>query len=147
MATYNADQIIGKSLIAKKPVVLKRTANDSAKTIYTVPVGGTVGVVYSYIGGGSAPLWWMFYDSNQATYYAKHESGLFDLDVLKDQGALDTKEQADQEKQKEADQSSMFPSIPNPFDGFGKSLEKTLQTVAIVAAAVLIGSMLLKSDK
>lgn len=144
MASYNADQIIGKTLIARKPAALKRQASDTAKTVFTVPVAGTVGVVYSYIGGGPKPLWWMFYDANQATYYVRHESGLFDLDVLKDQGALDTAEETKQQEQKDADSASWFPDWKNPFEGFGESLAGTVKTIAIVGGAVLIGSMLIK---
>ena len=144
MASYNASQIVGKTLVARKPVALKLLNSDDSKTIYTVPVGGTVGVVYSYVGGDASPIWWMFYDHNQRTYYAKHDSGAFDLDVLKDQGALDTKAQTEQQKQKEADNNSWLPNIPNPFEGFGKSLEKTITTIAVVVGVVLIGSILLK---
>jgi hypothetical protein len=145
MATFSADQIVSKTLIARRAVNLKRLPQDDAKTIYTVPAGGTVGVVYSWTGGNTSPLWWMFYDENQKTYYAKHESGAFDIDTLKDQGALDVKQQAEAEKEKADNGGSMF-DFPNPFEGFGESLEKTMKTVVIVGGALLIGSMLISKD-
>lgn len=146
MATFSADQIVGKNLLARRPVQLKRLPSDDAKTTYTVPAGASVGVVYSWTGGQTSPLWWMFYDANGKTYYAKHESGAFDIDAIKDQGALDVKQEAEAKKDAESG-GSMFPTIPNPFEGFGESLEKTVKTMVIVGAVVLIGSMVLKSDK
>ena len=51
--SYNAQDIIGKTLIAAGPVTIYRAANDSAAPVYTVPVGQSVGVVYSYLLPGS----------------------------------------------------------------------------------------------
>ena len=121
---FNADQIIGKSLIAKKAVKLYRTADDSTKVIYTVPAGSPVGVVYSWIGGNAAPLYWAFYDAQQKPYYAKHEPGMFSVQALEDQGALNVKEQTEEAKKKEAENDGSFlPDIPNPFGGNSKNLK------------------------
>jgi len=49
MAEYNADQIIGKSLIGKKQVEIKRSPYSSSPVVYKTNTGDTVGVVYSWI--------------------------------------------------------------------------------------------------
>ena len=95
MPTFSADQLTGKTLIAKKPVPLYTSA-DKSKKFATVPPGKTVGVVYSYVGGtGGAPLFWMFYAKAanvEKAYYAEHIENAFDIPSLKDQGVKTTGE-------------------------------------------------------
>lgn len=98
MPTYSADQIVGKTLIAKKPVALKRLPAKSAPTVYTVPTGGTVGVVYSWIQRDGL-LWWMFYDSNQKTYYAQQQPNTYDMGALGAQG-VESLEQVQEDEEK-----------------------------------------------
>jgi hypothetical protein len=102
MPTFSADQIIGKTLIAKKPVPLYRSASKIDPFI-TVPEGKTVGVVYSYVGGTGSPLFWMFYAkvaNVEKAYYAEHIDDAFDIKALKDQGVQTTRE-IEQAKQEE----------------------------------------------
>jgi hypothetical protein len=48
MPTYSADQIVGKSLIAKKPIKLYRAdARTTGSSFSTIQSGSLVGVVYS----------------------------------------------------------------------------------------------------
>ena len=104
MPTYSADQIIGKTLIAKKPVKLYRAANDQASSVYTVDPGQAVGKVYSYLAPGEnrATVYWAFYDDQQRSYYTPHIQGNFDIQALGDQGALTV-----QEQQQAAEEESM----------------------------------------
>jgi hypothetical protein len=98
MPTYSADQIIGKVLIAKKPVPVYDLPpyESSAKQIAVVKPGQTVGTVYSYVGNKPGKfLCWQFYDKNNKAYYAAHVSGYYDIQSLKDQGALTTKEETE----------------------------------------------------
>ena len=139
--TFSADQIIDKTLIAKKKVQLKRIPSDSEKTVFTVQPGGTVGRVYSWTGGGgTSPLWWMFYDENGKTYYAKHEPGLFDIKVLKDQGGITVKEET--EKKEKEESGSIIPDIkiPNPFEDMS-GLKMAGYAIGAVALIGLAASM------
>jgi len=140
MATqYSAAQIVGKQLTARQSIALKRQPQDNATTVYTAPVGANIGVVYSWVGGDEGkPLWWMFYDKNQKTYYAKHESGAFDIGALQDQGALDVKQEKEAEKKKEDEQSGGF-NIPNPFGDLSKPM-----TIGITVVAIALGISLLR---
>jgi hypothetical protein len=98
MSTYSADQIIDKTLVAKKPVKLYRLPNDSAENIYTVMPGQTIGKVFSYLvpGPERSVLYWAFYDDKQRPYYTPHITGNFDIKSLSDQGALTIIEQQEQ---------------------------------------------------
>jgi hypothetical protein len=104
MPTFSADQIIGKTLIAKKPVPLYTSATKRFGSFITVPAGRTVGVVYSYVGGtGGDPLYWMFYAKLQGiekAYYAEHLEDAFDGLALKDQG-VKTDRQIEEAKKEE----------------------------------------------
>lgn len=103
MATYSVDQIIGKTLIAKKPIDLVRYGSDNAPVIYTVKSGQTVGIVYSYLlpNENRSSLYWSFDDADGRPYYAKHGIGFFDVKALQDSGALTVTEQAAAEAEKE----------------------------------------------
>ncbi len=144
--SYSAAQIIGKDLIAKKSVELKRLPDTNAKTIYTVKPGQPVGNVYSYIGGDGVQLFWMFYDSKGKAYYVEHQPGLFDIAVLKDQGALTV---AEEQKKKEKAESGggifdyKVPSLPNPFEGAGKYIGIGL----MVATALIAYNLTSKSSR
>lgn len=142
--SYSADQIIGKSLIARKPVKLKRNRSAEAETVYTVPAGQPVGVVYSYLGGNGSPLWWMFYDANKRAYYAMHEPGLFDIDALRDQGALSVEEETKKQKEKEEGNSSW--EFPNPFGGGGINFGNVGKYVGL-GFGVVVGLMLYNTFK
>lgn len=94
-ATFNAADIIGKTLYAKTSVPLKRNPDDSAAIVYTVSPGGTVGIVNSYIlskPGRNANLYWQFSDGNN-NFYAEHLVGRFDTKSVEVQGATSLEDQ------------------------------------------------------
>lgn len=135
--TFSADQIVEKTLIAKKKVQLKRLPTDDAKVIFTVQPGGTVGRVYSWTGGtGASALWWMFYDEKGQVYYAKHEQGLFDITVIKEQGASTVKTTT--QKEAEAKNDSILPTIKNPF---GEDFNMKKVAMYAIGGVVLLGAV------
>lgn len=94
-ATFNAADIIGKTLYAKTSVPLKRNPDDNAAVVYTVSPGGTVGIVNSYIlskPGRNANLYWQFSDGNN-NFYAEHLIGRFDTKSVEVQGATSLEDQ------------------------------------------------------
>lgn len=119
----NADQVVGKTLIAQTAVPLKRSAFATAPVIYTVARGGTVGVVYSWVKTDGV-LYWQFYDANGLPYYAEHRPGRFSLDALQQQGGQ-TLEDIKEEKEK----------ADNPIS---YAVTKLLRPVAFAAAAFFI---------
>jgi hypothetical protein len=98
MPLYSAEQIINKTLIAKRPVKLYRIANDNAPVIYTVNPGDNVGKVYSYLNPNEnrQTIYWAFYDDSNKPYYAAHKTGDFDIKTLSEQGALTVQQQAEE---------------------------------------------------
>jgi hypothetical protein len=94
-ATFNAADIIGKTLYAKTSVPLKRNPDDSAAVVYTVSPGGTVGIVNSYIlskPGRNQNLYWQFSDGTNS-FYAEHLIGRFDTKSVEVQGATSLEDQ------------------------------------------------------
>ena len=102
MAQFSADQIIGKSLIAKIPVKIYRIPTDGSPAVFTADVGENVGIVTSYLlpGSSRSALYWEFKDPNNRPYYAKHETGKFDIRSLQEQGALTLQQQQEQLQEK-----------------------------------------------
>lgn len=135
MPSYSAAQIVGKNLVAKRHIEIKRTPSGSAKVVYTAAPGSNVGTVYSWTGGNAgAPLWWMFYDQKGKTYYALHEPGAFDIGSIKDQGALDVKEEREAEAERQEQQGGLGIEIPNPFKNLNLQTPITIAVLAIGAA-------------
>jgi hypothetical protein len=134
MPTFSADQIIGKTLIAKKPVAIY--AAPGQKSIATVAPGDPVGVVYSYIGGtGGNPLFWQFYVKTagvEKAYYAKHETDAFNNLSLTDQGVKTTAE-----IEKEKAQAELTP-IERAAGAVGSGVKKIL-----IWGGVYLGAFLL----
>jgi hypothetical protein len=95
MPTFNAADIIGKTLVAKTQVPLLRLPNDDAPTVYTVSPGQSLGVVQSYLlpGTNRSNLYWQFKDQNNNFYYSEHKQGIYDIQELSDQGALTLQQQ------------------------------------------------------
>lgn len=134
--TYSADQIIGKTLIARRTVPITRQALIGAPTVYTVQPGGTVGVVYSYVRRGP-DIFWMYYDENNQTYYTLHREGWYNVDALQDQGVLTVEEQQEQEQQQ-----SM-----NPLEKLLAGLGKTGSTVLMIVGVALAIGIINRSNK
>jgi penicillin V acylase-like amidase (Ntn superfamily) len=104
MATFSASDIVGKTLIANEPVIIKRIPEDSASTVFNVKIGQPVGTVYSWIspGANNRSLYWMFKDENGRNYYSEHKVGRYSIKALQSQGVLTEAEKL--EKEKEANQ-------------------------------------------
>lgn len=113
MATYSVDDIVGKTLIAKKKVAIKRQPSDTAPTVYTVSPGETVGVVYSWVSRDGS-IWWMYYDTNKNPYYTRHEPGLYDVKALAAQGAVSLDEIRDAEKKADSPVSYYVDKLTTP---------------------------------
>lgn len=107
MSSYSVDQIIGKTLYAKKstPVYNLPSFYSLAKQVYTIKPGQPIGTVYSYVGGSPGqPLNWMFKTNvglREVTYYTVHEQDNVDRGALTDQGAK-TQAEIQREKQEAA---------------------------------------------
>mgnify|MGYP000852018133 CR=1 FL=1 len=119
----DADQVIEKTLIARRSVPIKRHAQASAPIVYTAKPGQVVGVVYAWVKDGST-LYWMFYDDKNAPYYAEHKPGLFSVDALQQQGAQ-TLEDIQQAQQ----------AAENPIS---TTVQKVLKPVTLAIAAFFI---------
>ena len=119
--TYSADQVIDKFLKTTKALPYYANVPDgsyTAKQLGTWPAGTYAGRVFSWIDAdpakGRPDLWWMFYpDSNGVYTYMPHRSGDFDIQSLRDQGAL-----SDQE-------------LNNPDTWYEKVLKMALPVIAI----------------
>jgi hypothetical protein len=95
MPTFNAADIIGKTLVAKSQVPLYRLPNDNAAIVYTVSPGQSLGIVQSFLlpGANRTNLYWQFKDQNNNFYYSEHKQGIYDVKELSDQGALTLQQQ------------------------------------------------------
>lgn len=100
MSTFNASDIVDKTLIAKIPLNAYTRPSTSSKVYATYKAGQTVGVVYSWIESGSN-LYWMFYNGKKVPYYVPHAEGKFSISSLKDQGVKTTAQ-----KTKEAEEAN-----------------------------------------
>lgn len=98
MPNYTADEILGKTLVAKKSTNIVRLPADDATTVYVATPGTTIGTVYSYLlpSDTRESLYWQFYDQNNRAYYVKHKPGQFDISNLSAQGALTIEEKKEQ---------------------------------------------------
>jgi len=95
MATFNAEDIVGKTLWAKTQVPLKRRPEDTGEIIYTVQPGKVVGVVDSFINptsGRNSNLYWQFSDGTRY-FYAEHLVSRYDLAKLEVQGPKSLEQQ------------------------------------------------------
>jgi hypothetical protein len=95
MPTFNAGDVIGKTLIAKRNIPLFRQPADDAQVIYNVSPGQSVGNVDTFLlpNENRSSLYWSFKDANGKNYYAKHAVGIYDVKELQQQGLLTLQEQ------------------------------------------------------
>lgn len=109
MPTFNASEIVGKTLIANKNLPIwkippRPSKNDLGVKWENVQIDRNkpAGVVFSYVGGSAGdPLFWQFQTPgvNQGQigsfFYVEHAPGLFNVKSLREQGVLTTKEKED----------------------------------------------------
>jgi hypothetical protein len=95
MPTFNAGDIIGKTLVAKTNVPLYRLPNDNAEVVFNVTPGQSLGIVQSFLlpGPDRTNLYWQFKDQNNRFYYSEHKQGIYDVKELANQGALTLQQQ------------------------------------------------------
>lgn len=136
MATYNANEIVGKTLFAKKKIDVYNSSAPDGKIIYSVNSGDTLGPVYSWVMKNGA-LWWQLewqLEANNFGAFVKHEIGAFDVKALEDQGAQTTLDKINEEK--EANKSS--------FDKIADLVSKNIKTIAIIGGIALIVTTVIK---
>lgn len=107
MPTFSADQIVSKTLIAKKPVPVYDLPfyDKLAKQIAVIKPGNTIGVVFSWVGGTPGkPLNWEFKGNAGKMYYVAHVPGYFSVTSLREQGVQTTSEI--QQEQKKSEQTT-----------------------------------------
>jgi hypothetical protein len=100
MASYNPDDLIGKTFFPIKRVFAYKDASTIDKPIFFFDpsVGNPIGVVFSYVQKPTG-LWWQF-KRNTKSYFVKHEEGAFNLKDLKNQGLQTEAEKAEAEAEK-----------------------------------------------
>lgn len=125
-STYNANDLIGKTLIANIPVNVYPSASNTIP-LYTVNAGDTVGVVYSWVNKNGV-IWWQLEPGNK---FVSHAQGKFNMQVLTDQGLLTT---AQKEEAKKEDSKSWLQ----------KFLEGTSKKVLTGAALITVGYIVFK---
>lgn len=126
MPTFNAGDVIGKTLIAKKNIPLVRQPADDAQVIYNVSPGQSVGNVDTFLlpNENRSSLYWSFKDANGKSYFAKHAVGNFDVKELQQQGLLTLQEQ--QEAAIEASLST------------GDKIFRLIKNIALIGAGAYI---------
>jgi hypothetical protein len=98
MPTFNINDIIDKTLVAKTSVDLYRFPDDDSPSVYTVLPGQSVGKVESYFlpGANRSSIYWQFKDANGKFYYSEHKQGRYDVKELQEQGSLTLQQQQEQ---------------------------------------------------
>jgi hypothetical protein len=140
MPTFSADQIIGKTLIAKKTVTVYDLPfyADGAKVLTQVRPGQSIGKVFSYVGGTPGkPLNWQFEGAGGRMYYVPHVSSYFDVPALRDQGTQTTAEI--KEKQESENMSTG--------DKFAQYLKKSGNVLLYGGLALVALNVFLKNRK
>lgn len=101
-ASYSADEIIGKTLVAKVRIAYFDTPTDTAAPVGYIAAGQPIGVVYSYLlpnaSYGRSGLYWTFKGALGNFYYVKHQLDVFDIKSLQEQGALTVMEKLEAEQ-------------------------------------------------
>jgi hypothetical protein len=123
MPLYNANDILDKTLYAKKSVNVYSAPNNLLTPLYVVNPGNIVGVVYSWVKKNDI-VYWHLYDNTFVT----HDSEKFSLEKLQEQGAQSTEEKL------EAEAEANMPW----YEKLTKTATKTLITIAIIGAAAAI---------
>lgn len=131
MALYSAEQIVGRTLIAKVQIPIKRNPLDTAPSVFTVNPGQAVGTVYSWlnVAPGRSSLYWAFYDEFKRPYYAAHKPGYYDISSLQQQGTLTVKQEAEAQAKKNETLSDI--------------LQKNFRLLLIVGAVAVVAKTVL----
>lgn len=130
MATFNADEMIGKTLIAKQNVIAYYGAPGS-KSIFQIFKGQNLGLVFSWINKNTpnGALYWMFHDHDNKPYYVLHDPNKIALNLI-DQATT----KSDQQKATEATEAAKKESegtIPYYVEKWGKPVLITIFVLGI----------------
>lgn len=92
MPTYDASQIVGKTLTARRrvPFFYKYVDGRENKPDGYFKAGNVVGTVQTWLNPNPPTrnkLYWAFVDAKGVSYYIPHERGSFDVKGLQQQGA------------------------------------------------------------
>ena len=142
MATFAADQIINKTLYAKKELNKRREPSTDSEIVGTTEVGQAVGKVFSYVNGKDARLWWMFLPANGTPFYVAHKEGNFSQTALKEQGAQTVSQvaQAEIDKNKTWYEKAAESASESASDTYG-TVKKIAIGAAILAALYFISQI------
>ena len=113
---FTADQIVGKTLVAKVPVKILRIPDDEAPAVYTAQPGETIVIVTSYSlpGAGRSAIYWTYEDNKGRQYYTQHKQGRYDVGALQAQGAVTLQQQqAEAAEKNKTLQQRIFASLQN----------------------------------
>jgi hypothetical protein len=136
---FDPDQIIDKSLYAKRPVIAYTLPQTSAPVHESYNTGNLIGVVYSYVQKGK-DIFWMFEQKDGQPYYVKHSAGAFSISALKDQGAMTEKEKA-AKKEKENE------TVSDVLKGSTITFIKSAKWILIAAIFILVALFIYKHRK
>lgn len=130
---YSVNQIIGRTLFAKVRVNAYTLPDYTgyAQLWGSFAPGTPIGVVDSWVQDrATGAIWWAFRDVYGKAYYVKHVGGAFDVDALKDQGALTV------EEQRAAEDAKNNPWYVNLITQYGKPLVITAVGVTILTSII-----------
>lgn len=92
MATYTADQMVGKTLVAKSNIIAFY-GYPASNSIFQIYAGQNVGIVNSWVNQNTpnGQLYWQFYDSNNKAYYVLQDPNKIGLNLV-DQASTTSEE-------------------------------------------------------
>lgn len=130
MATFGADEMIGKTLIAKENLIAYY-GSPGSKSIFQIYKGQNVGLVFSWINKNTpkGALYWMFHDHDNKPYYVLHDPNKVGLSLV-DQATT----KSDQQKATEATEAAKKESegaIPYYIEKFGKPVLITIFVLGV----------------
>jgi hypothetical protein len=101
--TFYADDIIGHTLYANKPIPVYHDPYDSSVPYRTIPAGGYVGQVINFLQPSSyrTDFYWVINSAGYGQDYVRHHVGDYSIDALENAG-VDT---VQQQQQAAADQA------------------------------------------
>ena len=147
MATFSAAQILDKTLKAKTQIVIYKLPNAiPANKIGVIAKGSIVGTVYSYIETTNG-LYWMFKDSYGKNYYAKHATGIFDVENIQSQGAFTVQQEISAaERAKMSELEKLAEKAKAAADGAGDKLNATIKKALFYTGLGLVGYFIIKNE-
>ena len=104
---YSANLIVGKTLIAAKPLIAYNLPIDkdpNKKELFKISPGGTVGIVESYLNpkANRNNIWWQFkkIENGKPTFfYVEHKIGNFNKEALIKQGTKTVEQEQPKEEE------------------------------------------------